>query len=242
VLLTVCGLSGIVLAGTYGIGWAVARSNQAEPGSPSLLVFLAVLPLVNALFDWGSLGLTRHLLRRALAAKVAFARVIYGAIDALAALGVLAALAVVIPAALTGLNALAMGGGWPEPLIDVAGRLALLRTSPDDPSVWWIHLMLFSTLLPSVVHVIVAGAAVVTLVWPHRWNRWYAAKLRPDQLAHGPQRRIAAAYLTVRQVMEFGLPIAALAFVAALMFVYGIALPQVASWLLWLATAVTAAL
>jgi len=242
VLLAVCGLSGIVLAVTYGIGWAFAWGGAAQPGSPSLLVFLAALPLVNALFDWGSLGLTRYLLRRALAAAGAAARLIYGLIDAGAAVAILAGLAVVIPAALTGLNALAMAGGWPEPLIDVAGRLALLRTSPGDPSVWWIHLMLFSTLLPSVMHIVITGAAVVTLVWPPRWNAWYAARLWPTELAHRPDRRKMAAYLTLRQVTEVGLPLVPLGGIVAILFVYKIAVPQFASGLLWLATAVTAAL
>jgi hypothetical protein len=43
-------------------------------------------------------------------------------------------------------------------------------------------------------------------------------------------------------VAEYGLPVAALGAIAAILVAYKIAVPQLASWLLSLATAVTAAL
>lgn len=231
----------LVILAVLSLGIVERVGGQEFRLIPSLLVFVAVLPLVNVLFDWGSLGLTRHLLRRSLNAAKVRAALCLGAIDALAAFAILAGLAVAVPTALTGLNALAAAGGWSEPLIDVAGPLDRLRTSPGDLSISWIYLMLFSTLLPSFVHIAIAGAALVTVGWPDQWNRWYACNLTEGRIAHGPTRYWLAGYLTFRQLTEFGLPIAVLTVVAASLIFYGILVPWVAQWLLMLADIIVAA-
>lgn len=241
--LTVFGvLAALVASGAAVLGPVLTLGGEARPMSLGLLVFIGALPLLNAVFDWGSLGLTRHLLRRTLRADRFRRALKYGAMDAGAAVLILGALAVAVVAGLTCLNALAMAGGWPEPLIDVAGRLDRLREAPGDPSVWWIYLVLFSTLLPSVVHIVIALAALVTVQWPPAWNDWYERHLTLENLAFGPYRYKMAAYLTFRQAAEFGLPVAALIAVFALLTAYGIVIPQIAQGLLWLATTVAAAL
>jgi hypothetical protein len=206
------------------------------------LVFLAALPLVNALFDWLSLGLTRVLLRQSLERRRPGIALRNGGIDVLAALGLLAALAVAATAGLQGLNRLALAGGWPAPLIDLGDLLRRLRETPGDPSVWWIYATLVSTLLPSVVHLAIAGGAFVQVRWPRAWNDRYAARLTPAHLAFAPTRYKLAGYLTLRQATEWLCPLLVLALVVALLWAWGLALPEVARGLLWLAETVALAL
>ena len=55
------------------------------------------------------------------------------------------------------------GGG--EPVLPVVPLLESLRNAPDDPKFYWIYLMLFSTLVPSLIHILcgLVGLALACL-------------------------------------------------------------------------------
>ncbi|SDF90106.1 hypothetical protein SAMN05216241_10383 [Limimonas halophila] len=206
----------------------------------SLLVFLAALPLINSVADWLSLGLTRHLLSRAGGTWSSLGN---GVVDALAAVIFLGVLAVAVTAGLQGLNALALASGAEAALIDVAGVLQRVRETPGDPAVWWVYIMLFSTLLPSFAHAVVAAAAVVTVALPGSWRDWQRKKLAAGFTEDHPQEVWrAAAFLTLRRVAAILLALLALGAVAAVLGGYHVALPWLADALLVIAETTAMAL
>lgn len=94
----------LLLAGLLAAAAALA-GPLLQPVA-TLLIFLGVLPLLNAAFDFASIGLTRYLLR--LGTRVPpLATLALGAFDLLAALGFFTLLGVALIAAIHGLGALA---------------------------------------------------------------------------------------------------------------------------------------
>lgn len=116
-------------------------------------MFAITLPLINAVFDFLSLGLTRWCLRNALEgreARLLGLRVrgwwAFNLIDVAGALLALTGLIGAMVLAVAGLNALT-----PEnPLMDLGRFFAELRDEETDMR--WLYVMVFSTLLPSVLH------------------------------------------------------------------------------------------
>ncbi len=113
-----------------------------------LIVFFALLPLANAPLDWLSLGLTRGLLRYGLASGGT------GRIAAVSLVDIVLVAALMFPLAaicLANWSAVSGGGG---PVLLVVPLLESLRNAPEDPKFYWIYLMLFSTLVPSLIHIL----------------------------------------------------------------------------------------
>lgn len=139
------------------LGCALALATAFTPDRPAeasvLLLFLVALPLINAVFDFLSLGLTRWCLRNAVEEREV--RLLglrlrgwwaFNLIDVAGALLALAGLILAMLLAVAGLNALT-----PEnPLMDLGVLFAELRD--DGADMRWLYVMVFSTLLPSVLH------------------------------------------------------------------------------------------
>jgi len=126
----------------------IVLSVPAIPGAEArmIIAFLGFLPLFNALADFASVGLTRYLLRRGLAGWGPK----YAALDILGGAAVFA---------LLGCTTIALFH-WVRPqngvaLIDMAGLFAGLEQTPEH--YWWLFVMLFSTLLPTLVHGMIAA-------------------------------------------------------------------------------------
>lgn len=136
-------------AGSY---WLPAQVNASR----SLLLFLVVLTLVNAPFDWFSLGLTRGLLRLGLQLKGPWPSLLALLDAALAALLVLAlaSTAVVMVQAFDWLAAQG-GAAATLPLVPLLDALDALAVAAQDTQHWWVHAMLLSTLLPSLLNLAV---------------------------------------------------------------------------------------
>ncbi len=116
-------------------------------------MFLSLLPLANAPLDWLSLGLTRGLLRYGLARGGTWRIVAISLVDiglAAALMFPLAAITVAV-VGLANWSALAGGGAAVLPIV---ATLDALVAAPADPQFYWIYLMLFSTLVPSLLHVL----------------------------------------------------------------------------------------
>jgi hypothetical protein len=129
------------------------------PPEWTLLLILLVLPLINALFDWVSLGLTRKLLRDGLY-KGGLWPFVNAAVDVFAAIILLFALLVVCLAYIHGMNIAALAAGSP-PVLDVSGTLEMLRSDAENPSLWWIYVTVFTTFIPSLVNLCLGGLAIV---------------------------------------------------------------------------------
>ena len=141
-------------------GCLYGLSTEFTEESRIILLFLGVLPLVNAPLDWLSLGLTRGLLR------AVFWRIVpriwrwcAGIFDAGLAFGLMFVLVAVVIGVVSLLNAAAIAGGGP-PLVDIPGVLAAIRTDPRNPTHYWVYFLFFSTLIPTVIHL---GVALVGL-------------------------------------------------------------------------------
>ena len=117
-----------------------------------VFLFIGVLPLVNALFDWISLGVTLALVR--LGYLRGWLAVLCGVGDlAFAALLFLASGCTLI-AVVHGMN-VATGVEF-VPLAELLADLGDLRTY------WWIYAMVFSTALPTVLHAALCLASLTS--------------------------------------------------------------------------------
>ena len=133
---------------------AIKMPDDFGAGQRSRAVFVmltfCLLPLVNAVFDFASVGLTRYLLRLGLEQKRAAWRAVLDGLGGIAiffALGctLIAFVTFVVPA-----NGV--------PLVDLTQLFADMRRAPGDYI--WLMVTLFSTLLPTLLHI---SVAVLTL-------------------------------------------------------------------------------
>ena len=125
---------------------------------------IGALPLFNAMADFASIGLTRYLLRKGLTAgssRRAIFDLCFGGVI-FAALGC---------AIITWIHLVQPSDG---PLIHLASFFTALRATPSD--YWWLAVMLGSTLLPTILHGVIAVFTVL-LTYPEPLRRWLVAKL-----------------------------------------------------------------
>ena len=129
------------IAAARFLPWADMK-DQAK----AVFLFLGVFPLINALFDVLSYGVTLALIKFGLQRGTPIR---YGVLDLIIAgvlfLGLGAALVLVI----TGLNRIAG-----VPILDMGAVFAGLRERPNQ--YWWIYTMVFSSALPTALHFLVS--------------------------------------------------------------------------------------
>lgn len=160
--------NGLILTAVSIVTSAIALTSPVWAGATEgwhligpVLLILGLLTLVNAPFDWVTLGLTRGLLRRGIE-KGGWWPLVYGLIDLAVAVVVIALLAVAILWAVQAFDAMTLIGRGKR-VLDVGGTLAALgdphrRTAPEY---WWLYAMLFSTLVPSIVNVALGALSIV---------------------------------------------------------------------------------
>ncbi|WP_172332238.1 hypothetical protein [Mangrovicoccus sp. HB161399] len=127
-----------------------------DPDFASATLFFGLLPLVNALFDFASLGLTRWLLRLGLSPAIwprwprVLKRVALGSADVIGAALLLWGLCFALVAAVAWFNHLSQGGD----LLNLADLRRDIETG--DASLRWLYATLVSTFVPSLVHLLIA--------------------------------------------------------------------------------------
>jgi hypothetical protein len=126
--------------------------------SGPLLLFLGLLTLLNAPFDWVSLGLTRALLRRGLELG-GWWPYLLALVDALLAGIIIAVLALTMVMGVQAFDALAVHGGG-KPVLPLTPLFDGLATHPEAPEYWWIYALLLSTMIPSLVNLVIGGTAL----------------------------------------------------------------------------------
>jgi hypothetical protein len=124
-------------------------------------VFLfGLLTLLNAPFDWASLGLTRALLRRGLELKgwwpyfLAF-------VDACLAGVIIALLAMTMVLGAQAFDELAVrGGGAKAAVLPLVPLFDGIAKDPTAPEYWWAYALLLSTMIPSLINLAIGGMAL----------------------------------------------------------------------------------
>ena len=149
---------------------AIKMPDDFGAGQRNRAVFFmltfGLLPLFNALFDFLSAGLTRYLLRLGLEQKRAVWRAI---LDGLGGIAIFFALGCSL---ITFVTFVTPADG--VPLVDLAQLFANLRTAPGDYI--WLMMKLFSTLLPTLVHLSLV-LLTLALHYPAGWRNFVAGLL-----------------------------------------------------------------
>lgn len=132
----------VVVGAVFGAG---ARADRVIV----IILFLLLLPLLNAFWDWGSLSLSRWLGREILDKKSATMALRLVIVDLIAAVGFLVSLAIVLP------FFAGVFESFMSVSLDIEGYLEVAAANPWTEG-FWATFMLFSTLLPTAAHFAVA--------------------------------------------------------------------------------------
>jgi hypothetical protein len=209
-----------LLLATFAAAYVLSTLESWEKTGVLMVVF-GVLTLVNAPFDWGAIGLTRALLRRGLAPG-GYGPYFYALIDAIVAVPLIMLLAFATVVAVQMFKDIAVLHAGPKARILPLGPLfERLENNPGDPTLWWIWLMLFSTLIPSLFNLVIGAAAFLRgLPFMNNWilSRMSIGKAMPDserplvasalagQLVGGMFISGVLLYLLADYVVPLGLP------------------------------------
>lgn len=139
----------------------------------SIFVFVGILPLINGIFDWISYGVTLSLLRRGQWAAWPF---LWGLLDLFVACVLFLLLGITLVAVLHGLDRLAG-----RALVDLPALLNGVGAMKDgDWSQSWALFMVFSTMVPTGLHVLISLIGLQGL-WPAKWRRKLAGWIEVDE-------------------------------------------------------------
>jgi len=229
------GLLIVLTLACLGAAGAAAHS-ESWPVYGALLLFLGLLTLINAPFDWFALGLTRALLRRGLELGKWFPYALAAA-DALAAAAVIALLTVACVLGVQTFDDLAAHAGGPGArILPLDPSFDGIAANPTAPEYWWVYAMLLSTMIPSLLNLMIGGASLL------RGVPWITTALLRAMPEHRALRSFDQAWIALvltAQVFLGGLlGIAAQAFLVYV--VIGLLLPVFGLDLLGLARAVAA--
>lgn len=123
------------------------------------VLFLGLLTLLNAPFDWGSLGLTRALLRRGLELG-GWWPFLLALVDAVLAGIIIALLALTMVLGVQTFDSLAVHGGG-KPVLPLRPLFDGIAAHPANPEYWWVYVLLLSTMLPSLFNLVIGSTAVM---------------------------------------------------------------------------------
>jgi len=151
-------LFGITLSCTVFLGGLV--SAQGNEGRIYIILILGLLPLMNSLADFASVGLTRFLMRRGLDGVPWW----HSFLDIAGGIAIFFTLGFAI---MTWLHFVRLPDG--SALVDLRGLFEGLRTHPWDYG--WLAFMLFTTLIPTVLHLMI-GVMTCLIVYPEPVRAW----------------------------------------------------------------------
>jgi hypothetical protein len=188
-----------------------------------LVLFLGLLSLLNAPFDWASLGLTRALLRRDLELGGWWPYAL-ALVDAGLAAVIIAALALTMVVGVQAFDALAAHGGG-NPVLPLDALFDGVAANPSAPEYWWLYALLLSTMIPSLMNLVIGGTSlarglpgVPSLLLrcvPERggvlkWDRHWIATVLTAQVAAGAALGIAAQGFLIVVIIGHVMPFFAL--------------------------------
>ncbi|MGH6848807.1 MAG: hypothetical protein ACREC0_15650 [Methylocella sp.] len=123
------------------------------------LLFLGLFTLLNAPFDWASLGLTRALLRRGLELG-GWWPYLLALVDACLAGVIIALLALTMVVGAQTFVALAVHGGGARAVVLPLDKPFFDGITTGAPEYWWVYALLLSTMIPSLVNLAIGGMAL----------------------------------------------------------------------------------
>jgi len=188
-----------------------------------VLVFYGLFVLVNAPFDWFTIGVTRALLYRGLERK-GWWPLVYGLVDLLIASIIAIALAIFLLLSVQLFNAVASVESI-DSLINP--RSVLLDFSNPNyrwqSGNWWIYFMLFSTMIPSWINLSIGSISLIRGV--PLLSKWLGKKLKPSKSVPASERYAIATMLAFQTFSGY---IFSFIFVGALIyFVFSLFLPLI---------------
>jgi hypothetical protein len=184
-----------------------------------LLLFLGLLTLLNAPFDWASLGLTRALLRRGLELGGVWPYFL-ALVDAALAAGIIVALTLTMVIGVQAFDELAVRGHRAE-MLPLKALFDGIAAHPAAPEYWWVYALLISSMIPSLINLVIGGTSLVRGVpgvasfllrfVPERggvlkWDRHWIAAALTTQVALGAALGIAAQVLLVVVLIGYVMP------------------------------------
>jgi hypothetical protein len=177
-----------------------------------LLLFLGLLTLLNAPFDWASLGLTRALLRRGLELG-GWWPYFLALVDAALATLIIALLALTMVIGVQAYDELAAhGGGEKAAVLPLDKLFDGIAKNPAAPEYWWAYALLLSSMIPSLINLAIGGMALSRGIpgLPRLLLLWTPEGRDVPEY----KRPFVAIGLTVQMFAGAGLGIAAQAFLA----------------------------
>ena len=184
-----------------------------------LLLFLGLLTLLNAPFDWASLGLTRALLRRGLELG-GWCPYELALVDAALAAVIIAALALAMVVGVQAFDALAVHGGGAS-VLPLDPLFTGIAANPTAPEYWWLYALLLSTMIPSLINLVIGGTSlargfpgpprVLLQFMPDRggvlkWERAWIAAVLTFQAGVGAALGVAAQVFLVVVILGYVMP------------------------------------
>jgi hypothetical protein len=186
-----------------------------------LLMFVGLLTLIAAPFDWFSLGLTRFLLRYGLE-RQGWWPYFYALLDGSCAIIVILALGCTLVIGLQAFNLAAISGGGTA-VLPLDDFFRSIQARPLAPQYGWLYVLFLSMVIPSFTNLVIGGMALT------RGIPQLSAYLYKLTEASGPVNEFGrlqiASYLALQTVAGVGLGIAAQAGLAFVLFRY--AMPRV---------------
>jgi hypothetical protein len=201
-------ISWVVLTGSvfFAIRFIPGLGDMRNPVDTSVLLFFALLPLLNAPLDWLSLGVSRGLLGAIASGLHGGLRAVAWAVADLVLSLVFFVLVSGVTVAGTALaNRMAVLGGG-EPIVDLGTLLLGIRLAPGSPEYWWIYAMLLTTVVPTLIHLIIAGIAGMLWLGHVPFFETWRHRLAKQVVNDTDARVWATIYLTAVLVLGAGLP------------------------------------
>jgi hypothetical protein len=168
------------------------------PKIGDLLLFFGLLTLINAPVDWLAVGFTRALLRRGLA-RGGWWPFYYALIDIVVASVLVATLAFAMVLAVQTFDDIAVLRAGPgarilplQPLLDGLARL------PKAYENWWVWILLFSSMIPSILNLSIAIASFLRGL--PILNQWILSRITLEKPLRERDRILLTATLTTQIV------------------------------------------
>ena len=137
----------MIMAGISAVALSDPEQSQNATYGRVIAFLFLIMPVINSVFDWLSIGLTRFLLLSGLRTS-AFSRVFYGFLDAVGAIVLLVLLGLVLFWVLGWLSKM----GSAHSVVRGDEILKELQANPWSKSNLWIGMIILTTFLPSAAH------------------------------------------------------------------------------------------
>jgi hypothetical protein len=189
---------------------AVTASVPHWHDADAMFLFFGLLTLINAPFDWASLGLTRALLRRGLEVG-GWWPYLFALIDAALAAVIITVLAATMVVGIQAFDTVAVHSGG-EAVLPLKPLFDGVANHPSEPEYWWLYALLVSSMIPSMLNLVIGGVSFLRGVPGLRsvlLRFLWAGKAVPPF-----DRAWIALVLTAQTFLGAGLGVAAQAFLA----------------------------